>query len=224
MEPRDFQKTALERVAKYLRLVRNEKDNGNVRHASEDAWYALEREFDLGQYAARRDGLERDVPNFVMKIPTGGGKTFLAIKTIDVMNEVYRKRRTGIVLWVVPTTSIFRQTVRALKDRSHPYRQHLDLATGGRTLILEKFQGKIDCFSPIDIEENLAVYVLMLQSASRNALVQKDLRIFADSGGFQEFFPSEDRLDQHEKLLGTYTNLETFTDTSGVWKRQIKTQ
>lgn len=223
MELRDFQKTSLERIKKYLELVRKEQDNGNIRHASEDAWRELEKEFDLGQYTERRNGLERDVPNFVMKIPTGGGKTFLAIKTLNVISEVYRRKRTGLVLWVVPTTSIYRQTVRALKDRNHPYRQHLDIASGGRTLILEKFQGKIDRFPPIDIEENLVVYVLMLQSAARNELVQKDLRIFADSGGFQEFFPPEDRLDQHEKLLETYINLETFNETGGIWKRQIKT-
>ena len=223
MELKDFQQKALERVKRYLSLVRKEQDGGNTRHASEDAWRELEKEFSLGQYKERRNGLERDVPNFVLKIPTGGGKTFLAVKTLDTINEVFRKRRTGLVLWVVPTSAIYRQTVRALKDRNHPYRQQLDIASGGRTLILEKFQGKIDRFSPLDVEENLVVYVLMLQSAARNELVQKDLRIFADSGGFQEFFPSEDRLDQHEKLLVTYTNLETFNEAGGIWKQQIKT-
>ena len=147
----------------------------------------------------------------------------MAVKTLDTINEVFRKKRTGLVLWVVPTTSIYRQTVRALKDRNHPYRQQLDIASGGRTLILEKIQGKIDRFSPLDVEENLVVYVLMLQSAARNELVQKDLRIFADSGGFQEFFPPEDRLDQHEKRLEIYSNLETFNEAGGIWKQQIKT-
>jgi len=223
MELKYFQQQALERVKQYLSLVRKEQDGGNARHASEDAWRELEKEFSLGQYQERRNGLERDVPNFVLKIPTGGGKTFLAIKTLDTINGVFRKKRAGLVLWVVPTTSIYRQTARVLKDRNHPYRQQLDIASGGRTLILEKFQGKIDRFSPLDVEENLVVYVLMLQSAARNQLVQKDLRIFADSGGFQEFFPPEDRLDQHEKLLETYSNLETFNEAGGIWKRQIKT-
>ena len=223
MELKVYQKKALEREKRYLTLVKKELDSGNTRHASEDAWRELETEFDLGPYTERRNGLNRDVPNFVLKIPTGGGKTFLAVKTIDIINEIFRKKRTGFVLWVVPTTSIYRQTVKALKDRNHPYRQHLDIASGGRTLILEKYQGKIDRFSPLDVEENLVVYVLMLQAASRNVLAQKDLRIFADSGGFQDFFPSEDRLDQHEKLLREYKNLETFNEAGGIWKRQIKT-
>jgi len=223
MELKDFQKTSLERIRKYLELVRKEQDNGNLRHASEDAWNELESAFSLGHYEERRNGLGLDVPNFVLKIPTGGGKTFLAVKTIDTINDVFREKRTGLVLWVVPTTAIYRQTVRALKDRNHPYRQQLDIASGGRTLILEKYQGKIDRFSPLDVEENLVVYVLMLQSAARNELVQKDLRIFADSGGFQDFFPAEDRLDLHEQLLDRFSNLETFNEAGGIWKRQIKT-
>lgn len=224
MELKDYQKTSLERIKKYLELVRKEQDKGNNNYASIAAWDSLKSEFNLtNAYQKRENGIGEDVPNFVLKIPTGGGKTFLAVKTIDTINEVFRQKRTGLVLWVVPTTSIYRQTVRALKNRNHPYRQHLDIASGGKTLILEKYQGKIDCFTPLDVEENLVVYVLMLQSAARNVLVQKDLRIFADSGGFTEFFPSEDRLDQHEKLMEKYSNLETYNEAGGIWKRQIKT-
>jgi len=223
MELKGYQKITLEKIRKYLAGVREELDMGNTRHASEDAWREFALELNLGRYDEKENGLGKDVPNFVLKIPTGGGKTLLAVKTIDIINEVFRKKRAGLVLWVVPTTSIFRQTVRALKDRNHPYRQHLDLASGGRTLILEKYQGRIDRFTPLDVEENLVVYILMLQAAARNELAQKDLRIFSDSGGFADFFPPDDRLDQHEKLLEQYGNLETFNEAGGIWKRQIKT-
>jgi len=222
MELKEYQKKALNRLKRYLSLVKVQIDAGNVRHASEDSWRDLSLEFNLDRYDEKENGLGQDVPNFVLKIPTGGGKTFLAVKTIDIINEVFRKKRTGLVLWVVPTTSIFRQTVKALKDRNHPYRQHLDIASGGRTLILEKYQAKIDRFTPLDVEENLVVYVLMLQAAARNELAQKDLRIFSDSGGFAEFFPPDDRLDQHEKILDQFRNLETFSEAGAIWKRQIK--
>ena len=91
MELKDFQKTSLERVKKYLELVRKEQDKGNARHASEDAWREVEKAFSLGQYQERRNGIEKDVPNFVLKIPTGGGKTFLAVKTLDVVNKIFKK-------------------------------------------------------------------------------------------------------------------------------------
>jgi type III restriction enzyme len=140
-------------------------------------------------YIPRKNGLGQPLPNFCLKVPTGGGKTLLAVKTIDLVNTIYRKRQTGLVLWIVPTTQIYRQTIRSLKDRDHPYRQHLDLATGGHTVIAEK----TDRFSPQDMSENLVVLMLMLPSANRKT--KETLRVFKDSGGFQDFFPPEDDIE-----------------------------
>jgi len=221
MELKKFQKEALVIIEKYLLEVARQKEAGNTRYASLAAWENLNIPSER-PYQPKRNGLGEDVPNFVMKIPTGGGKTLLAVKTIDVINSVYRKKKTGLVLWIVPTDSIFKQTVRNLKDRNHPYRQHLDIASGGRTIIKEKYHGRIDKFTPLDVEENLVVYVLMLQAAARRQEVRDDLKIFADSGGFDSFFPPDDRLDKHEKLLQLYPNLDVFNKEE-VGRRQIKT-
>ena len=85
-------------------------------------------------------------------------------------------------------------------------------------MVCEKYNGRIDRFSPQDVEENLVVYVMMLQAASRE--IKDDLRIFMDSGGFQAFFPPDDRLDRHAKLLERFRNLDTFNDGP---VKQIKT-
>jgi len=85
-------------------------------------------------YQSRGDGVGRPLPCFCLKVPTGGGKTFLAVKTIDLINTGYLKRREGLILWVVPTTQIYRQTIKSLRNRDHPYRQHLDIAGRGRGL------------------------------------------------------------------------------------------
>jgi len=87
-------------------------------------------------YHARRNGLGEPLPSFCLKIPTGGGKTLLATKAIDLINTHFRKSNRGLVLWIVPTTQIYNQTLAALKDRDHPYRQTLDVASAGRTLTL----------------------------------------------------------------------------------------
>src|SRR6266403_3915407 len=104
-------------------------------------------------YLKKKDGLERPLPVYCLKIPTGGGKTLLAVKTIDLVQSLYLKRQTGLVVWIVPTQQIYRQTMQRLKDRDDPYRQHLDIVSAGRTLILEK----TDAFTPQDMEERLAV-------------------------------------------------------------------
>ncbi len=168
-------------------------------------------------FAPRKNGLGEPLPTFCLKIPTGGGKTLLATKVVDLVNTHYRKKQTGLVLWIVPTTQIYSQTLRALKDRDHPYRQMLDVASAGRTLILEKTSG----FSPLDVAENLCVLLLMLPSANRET--KEQLRMFRDSGGFDRFFPADDDIEGHKALLAKVRNLDTFEKQEGFWGRQIKT-
>ncbi len=171
-----------------------------------------------GRYTiSRTNGIGEKLPNFCLKVPTGGGKTLLATRVIDLVNTHYRHNQRGLVLWVVPTTQIYKQTLQALKDRDHPYRQQLDMASAGRTLILEKGSG----FSPADVEEQLCVLLLMLPSANRQT--KETLRMFRDSGGFDRFFPGEDDQKAHEALLREIPNLDTFEKQSGFWGYQIKT-
>ncbi len=168
-------------------------------------------------YIQRTNGLGEPFPAFCLKIPTGGGKTLLATKVIDMVNTLYRRRQTGLVLWIVPTTQIYNQTLKALKDRDHPYRQQLDVASAGRTLVLEKTSK----FGPRDIHECLCVLILMLPSANR--ATKEQLRMFRDSGGFDRFFPDGDDLSGHKKLLEQVPNLDTFEREGSIWGRHAKT-
>ncbi len=169
------------------------------------------------KYTDRTDGVGRPLPAFCLKIPTGGGKTLLALHVIDQVATKFRRRQTGLVLWIVPSTQIYRQTLAALKDRDHYYRQRLDLASAGRTLILEKKNG----FGPRDVAENLCVLLLMLPSANRKT--KEQLRMFRDSGGFDRFFPDDGDLRAHAELLREVPNLDTFDEAHGLWGPQIKT-
>jgi type III restriction enzyme len=224
MEPKEYQIKTLNQVKRYLDLLfewklKNEKVIKDIGADSSidfpaKAWGKMESLYQ--GYSSRRDGLGRPLPCFCLKIPTGGGKTFLAVKTIDLINTVYLKNRTGLVLWVVPSTQIYNQTIRSLRNRDHPYRQHLDIASGGKTLIREK----TDLFSPLDISENLVVLMLMLPSANRKT--KEVLRMFKDSGGFAEFFPPEDDLEANAHLLEKIPNLDTFEKQSGFWGKQVK--
>lgn len=157
------------------------------------------------------------LPSFCLKIPTGGGKTLLATKVIDLVNTHYLRRQTGLVLWIVPTTQIYDQTLRALKDRDHPYRQQLDLASANRTVVLEKTSG----FSPRNVEQSLCVLLLMLPSANRET--KEQLKMFRDRGGFERFFPPDDQGAAHEELLEAVPNLDVFEQPSGFGERQVKT-
>lgn len=168
-------------------------------------------------YHSKTDGLHQPLPDIYLKVPTGGGKTMLACHAIDLIQKIYLKKQTGLVLWIVPSTQIYRQTILALKDRDHPYRQALDMSSGGRIVIKEK----TELFNRLDIEENLVVLMLMLPSANRQN--KETLKVFRDSGGFTDFFPREDDFEGHKKLKALVPNLDCFTTDFEVFGTQIKT-
>ena len=219
MQLKEYQQRTLSEVRKYLEHLAEwrKKDEDNPDLEIDFPSKAWEKARIPRRYIPRKNGLKQPLPAFCVKIPTGGGKTLLAVKTVDLVNMIYRKRKARLVLWIVPTTQIYRQTIQNLKDRDHPYRQHLDLASGGHTLILEK----TDRFSPQDLRENLVVLMLMLPSANRKT--KETLKVFKDSGGFQDFFPSEDDIKEQENLLRRFPNLDTYEKQSGFWGRQVKT-
>ena len=157
----------------------------------------------LAPYIHYIDGCGEPIPNVCLKVPTGGGKTYLATLALErLLNDHYR-RQTGLVLWVVPTTAIFEQTWRDLNDRTHPYRHALERASGGRLLLLEKD----DVFTAQDVREKLCVLVIMLQSSARQS---KDaLRVFRDTGNFASFFPPVDAASENAALLASVPNLDT---------------
>jgi len=224
MEPKEYQVKTLDQVKQYLDnlyVARHQYEKmvaeGQGTFVRDFPSVAWEQSEIRRAYQGKRGGLGRPLPSFCLKVPTGGGKTFLAVKTIDLINTNYRKSQTGLVLWIVPTTQIYNQTVKSLRDRDHPYRQHLDIASGGRTIILEK----TDRFTPLDVEEGLVVLMLMLPSASRKN--KEVLRMFRDSGGFADFFPLEDDVEGSTRLLDMVPNLDTFETESVFWGRQIKT-
>jgi type III restriction enzyme len=219
MQLKEYQQRALTEIRSYLEQLSawRKKAEENPDLEIDFPAKAWEKASIPYRYVPIKNGLGHPLPTFCLKVPTGGGKTLLAVKAIDLVNMTYRRRKIGLVLWIVPTTQIYRQTIRSLKDRDHPYRQHLDLASGGHTVILEK----TDRFSPQDVQENLVVLMLMLPSANRKT--KETLKVFKDSGGFQDFFPSEDDIKEQENLLKRFPNLDTYEKESGFWGRQVKT-
>ena len=84
------------------------------------------------------NGLGEYYPRIVMKVPTGGGKTLLAVESIREYQNIFARKRTGLIVWIVPSETIYSQTVQKLRDKSNHLRQLLDQSSGNKTLILEK--------------------------------------------------------------------------------------
>lgn len=227
MEFKEYQQGVLDRLDRYLTVlaekreeaeafVEFQKSRGKLANRSDycrEAWDALNKERLLpylyheeepvvAPYLSRHDGLGDSIPNICLKVPTGGGKTLLATASLDRVQTDYFKRQSGMVLWVVPSDAIYRQTWKQLANREHPYRQMLERASGGRVKLLEKG----DAFTHKDVEGMLCVMLLMLPSAARKT--KETLRMFRDSGRFTSFFPLEDDNEANVQLLGQVPNLD----------------
>jgi type III restriction enzyme len=162
----------------------------------------LPRNVDM--FSPRLSGAGEPVPNAILKVPTGGGKTLLAAQAVTRVLGRYLCKNTGFVLWIVPSEAIFSQTLNRLKDRQHPYRQILDRAAAGKVRILEK----TDPLNARDVEEQLCVMLLMLPSANRQS--QDQLKMFQDRGDVRGFFPPEGEQSAHLDLINKTPNLEHY--------------
>lgn len=115
MELKDYQKEVLKTVKhylnalvetrqKYFKALDVDPEIGKEYSFPAKAWEKVVG----GAYNKKQNGLGEPLPDFYLKVPTGGGKTLLACHSIDLINKTYLKRQTGLVLWIVPSTQIYR--------------------------------------------------------------------------------------------------------------------
>ncbi|QIT55023.1 DEAD/DEAH box helicase family protein [Aquisalimonas sp. 2447] len=185
LEPPDFSAKAWEKLKEAGRLPRGWRDV---------------------PFSARLDEIGRPVPSVTLKVPTGGGKTFLAANGVSRVISRYLDVNTGFVLWIVPNEAIYSQTLKHLKDRRHPYRKALDRAAADKVKIMEKS----DRLHARDVESHLCVMVLMLQSSNRQD--KATLRMFRDRGDVHGFFPPEGEQNAHAELIRRVPNLDAYND------------
>src|SRR6267142_826523 len=149
MELKRFQRRVIDEIERYLRKLAEERAGGNARFASRAAWEDL----GLGPYADRKNGLGEDLPTFCIKVPTGGGKTLLATQALGSIYRTILKDRNGagLVLWVVPSSQIYRDTLKRLRDRNDMYRLMLEHAVSRRIELWEKHE--INRLSPAKLAQ-----------------------------------------------------------------------
>ena len=211
MQLKRYQERVIKEVKIFLGLLAVEQQAGN-RHASADAWDEAGRHFYRpGDYRERRNGVGRDLPTFCIKVPTGGGKTLLATQMLGLIYQTILQDRNGagLVLWVVPSDQIYKDTLKALRDRRHFYRESLEFALSRRIEVWEKHE--IARLTPGQRRGNLNILILKLASTNRET--QEQLKFFRDSGGnIVQHFPPEDDADAHKALKQRIPNLDMLVE------------
>lgn len=121
-----------------------------------------------------------------VKVPTAGGKTFIACNALQTIFNAMPDDRPKAVVWLVPWSNLLDQTVKNLSDPGHPYCQKLNALFGNRVAVYEKkalLQGA--GFNPSVVQEQLSIMVLNF--ASVRARNKDDRKIFEQNGALAVF-------------------------------------
>ncbi|MEO6612106.1 MAG: DEAD/DEAH box helicase family protein [Chitinophagaceae bacterium] len=126
------------------------------------------------------------VPHICIKVPTAGGKTFIACNALKSLFDAFSYDKPKAVVWLVPSVTILDQTIKNLKDPSHPYRQKINSHFGNKVEIFDKaalLQG--NGFNSTTIKEQLNIMVFSFDSLrARN---KEDRKVFQENGSLQSF-------------------------------------
>ena len=126
------------------------------------------------------------VPNLCFKVPTGGGKTFIACNAVRPIFDALPATKTKAVVWLVPSDAILTQTAKSLKNPHHPYRQKIDVDFGGRVEVYTKqelLNGQN--FNPTAVTEQLSVMVLSYDSFRGRG--KEVLKAYQENSNLAEF-------------------------------------
>jgi type III restriction enzyme len=157
MQLKQYQQQALDALKQFLEKTR-ESNN------AETSFKEVTNKLALGRYKSNYRGLSglEKVPYACIRIPTGGGKTVLGAYAVKVAGVSYLERDYPVALWLVPSNTIRSQTVEALKNANHPYRQALDDAFSGRVRVFDI--SDFENIRPTDLADNACVIVGTIQT------------------------------------------------------------
>ena len=169
----------------------------NLYSAWREYWFAKDVAVGLGGVPSYNNSIER-VPHVCMKVPTGGGKTFMACASVRRIFDAMPTGKPQVVVWLVPSDSILTQTVRNLSDVNHPYRQKLDQDFAGRVGVYTKemlLNGQN--FSPDTVREMLTLCIMSYGSLRIDSKKKDVRKVYQENGNlfrFADFFRDKDAL------------------------------
>lgn len=193
-----------------------------LKHYQSEALAVLARFFDLARgadsetalnIAFKQSWLEQDVPAetippylaqgfagtpyVCLRIPTGGGKTLLGAHAIAEAARHYTGQEKPVALWLVPTNTIRQQTLNALRQPGHPYREALEEHFGVDGLRVIDIT-ECEQLRPQDFGGKTIVVVGTLQTLRVEDTSGRD--VYAYKEAFEPHFERAPELDGFEKV------------------------
>ncbi|MBP9134683.1 MAG: DEAD/DEAH box helicase family protein [Saprospiraceae bacterium] len=192
MELKPYQQQVINDLSSFLEYIQDKKD---VNEAFYDFWVEHPRTplipFSGNAIEPYKNNIPA-VPHICVKVPTAGGKTFIACNAIKTIFDAFQYDKPKAVVWLVPSITILDQTIKNLKDPAHPYRQKINAHFGNKVEVFDKatlLQGS--GFNATSVREQLNIMVFSFDSL--RAKNKEDRKVFQENGNLQSF----------ENLLGT---------------------
>lgn len=140
-----------------------------------------------GRFHEPYQALFGDTPAACLRVPTGGGKTIMAAHAVALAGRVMLDTDAPVALWLTPSDTVRTQTIEALANARHPYRQALAHHFGDRVQVcdLETLQ----TVSPHDVGKAAIVVVATIQAFNVTDTAKRNVYSF-----FEELAPHYDGL------------------------------
>jgi type III restriction enzyme len=199
--PKTYQQQVLDSVEAYFKAC-HELPSPSIAFTA-----TTERLWGRGNAYNPLSGFPPDMPYFCLRVPTGGGKTWLAAKSVQLANTHLLRCEHSVILWLVPSKPIREQTLRALRDHLHPY--HTALREAGPVTVMDLDEAKSVTRATLDTSTTIIV-------ATRQAFQVEDeesRKVYQSSGALMHHF---DNLSptQRDSLLSEGEGTERTTPCS----------
>lgn len=200
---KQYQKDIIEDLTRYLEILQKTR---NISESFNEFW-RLHPRTPLtpfpGEIVEPYKNNVAGVPHVCLKVPTAGGKTFIAANALRPIFSIFPQDHAKTVVWLVPSNSILEQTIRNFSNPEHPYREQLNADFGNRVEVYDKtalLQGA--GFNASSVKENLSLCILSFDSLrSRN----KDNRnAYKENGNLLSFAESA---DEEVSLMSVFKQL-----------------
>lgn len=199
MELKQYQRDVLGEVGRFARTYALTRDAATAYGVFMNAVGLEPGKGGVARYSDDLGG----APKVCVKVPTGGGKTFIGACAIDVLSDALPSQ-DEVVVWLVPRKEILSQTLKNFRNPEHFLRMRLDRDFAGRVEVLDKEDGlRGRGFTAATVGDQLTLFVL-----SYDSFKNKDgRRAYAENSSLAG-------LTEWQRDAGTAVDVEGADDTA----------
>ena len=214
MQLKKYQQKSIDKLKEYLKELQKSGPKRAFIYTTDNAY---------------KEDFFGDIPFVCIKIPTGGGKTFVGCNALpEIMHTVLNnKMDKGIGLWFVPSEAIKTQTLKKFKDRKDWHRQALDEAFDNKVIIFSNEEALR--IRKSDVEDNLCVIIASLEAFRKEKTLQNKYKVYKENGELINHFEhikntKELEVDSDGEVINSLANVIRLDNPLVVIDEGHKTQ